>query len=102
IKAASVTRRSASAMASTSGCEYISICSLGPIFDHSGRVSYLTLERVPIRVTARLPPGGRMSDAESAGRASPPTARVVAILDFLSRPPQERVGLSELTRPGGM
>ncbi|MEW2478191.1 IclR family transcriptional regulator [Mycobacterium sp. NPDC051198] len=39
-----------------------------------------------------------MSDAESAGRASPPTARVVAILDFLSRHPQERFGLSELTR----
>ena len=39
-----------------------------------------------------------MTDAESAGRASPPTARVVAILDFLSRHPQERFGLSELTR----
>lgn len=39
-----------------------------------------------------------MPDAESAGRASPPTARVVAILDFLSRHPQERFGLSELTR----
>ncbi|QRY52019.1 IclR family transcriptional regulator [Mycolicibacterium septicum] len=43
-----------------------------------------------------------MSDAESAGRASPPTARVVAILDFLSRHPQERFGLSELTRRVGL
>ncbi|OMB94552.1 ArsR family transcriptional regulator [Mycobacterium sp. NS-7484] len=39
-----------------------------------------------------------MPDAEPAGRASPPTARVVAILDFLSRHPQERFGLSELAR----
>ncbi|MFV8162172.1 IclR family transcriptional regulator [Mycobacterium sp. 134] len=43
-----------------------------------------------------------MSDAESAGRASPPTARVVAILDFLSHHPQERFGLSELTRRVGL
>ncbi|MFV8049152.1 IclR family transcriptional regulator [Mycobacterium sp. 48b] len=43
-----------------------------------------------------------MSDAEPAGRASPPTARVVAILDFLSRHPQERFGLSELTRRVGL
>ncbi|MDT0400190.1 helix-turn-helix domain-containing protein, partial [Streptomyces edwardsiae] len=43
-----------------------------------------------------------MSDAESAGRASPPPARVVAILDFLSRHPQERFGLSELTRRVGL
>ncbi|MDF3339953.1 helix-turn-helix domain-containing protein [Mycolicibacterium septicum] len=43
-----------------------------------------------------------MPDAESAGRASPPTARVVAILDFLSRYPQERFGLSELTRRVGL
>lgn len=43
-----------------------------------------------------------MSDAEPAGRASPPTARVVAILDFLSRRPQERFGLSELTRRVGL
>lgn len=39
-----------------------------------------------------------MPDAEPAGRASPPTARVVAILDFLSRHPQDRFGLSELAR----
>ncbi|MCV7067528.1 helix-turn-helix domain-containing protein [Mycolicibacterium farcinogenes] len=39
---------------------------------------------------------------ESAGRASPPTARVVAILDFLSRHPQERFGLSELARRVGL
>ncbi|MEV0672219.1 helix-turn-helix domain-containing protein [Mycobacterium sp. NPDC050441] len=43
-----------------------------------------------------------MSDAEPAGRPSPPTARVVAILDFLSRHPQERFGLSELTRRVGL
>lgn len=43
-----------------------------------------------------------MSDDESAGRASPPTARVVAVLDFLSRHPQERFGLSELTRRVGL
>lgn len=43
-----------------------------------------------------------MSDDEPAGRASPPTARVVAILDFLSRHPQERFGLSELTRRVGL
>ncbi|WP_135458658.1 helix-turn-helix domain-containing protein [Mycobacterium sp. DL99] len=43
-----------------------------------------------------------MPDAEPAGRASPPTARVVAILDFLSRHPQERFGLSELTRRVGL
>ena len=43
-----------------------------------------------------------MPDDESAGRASPPTARVVAILDFLSRHPQERFGLSELTRRVGL
>lgn len=43
-----------------------------------------------------------MPDAEPAGRASPPTARVVAILEFLSRHPQERFGLSELTRRVGL
>lgn len=43
-----------------------------------------------------------MPDDEPAGRASPPTARVVAILDFLSRHPQERFGLSELTRRVGL
>lgn len=32
------------------------------------------------------------------GRASPPTARVVAVLDFLARHPQEQFGLSELAR----
>lgn len=43
-----------------------------------------------------------MPEAEPAGRASPPTARVVAILEFLSRHPQERFGLSELTRRVGL
>lgn len=40
--------------------------------------------------------------AESAGRASPPTARVVAILDFLARHPHDRFGLSELSRRVGV
>jgi DNA-binding IclR family transcriptional regulator len=35
---------------------------------------------------------------ESAGRASPPTERVVRILDFLAGHPEERFGLSELAR----
>jgi DNA-binding IclR family transcriptional regulator len=39
-----------------------------------------------------------MSIAESSGRASPPTARVIRVLDFLSRHPQERFGVSELAR----
>ncbi|MUL83963.1 MULTISPECIES: IclR family transcriptional regulator [unclassified Mycolicibacterium] len=43
-----------------------------------------------------------MPEAEPAVRASPPTARVVAILDFLSRHPQERFGLSELARRVGL
>src|SRR5690242_13893127 len=32
------------------------------------------------------------------GRASPPTARVVAVLNFLASHPQEQFGLSELAR----
>ncbi|OBI60538.1 ArsR family transcriptional regulator [Mycolicibacterium fortuitum] len=43
-----------------------------------------------------------MPDADPAGRTSPPTARVVAVLEFLSRHPQERFGLSELTRRVGL
>ncbi|GAS94621.1 transcriptional regulator [Mycolicibacterium canariasense] len=39
---------------------------------------------------------------EPAGRASPPTARVVAILDFLARHPHDRFGLSELARRVGL
>ncbi|MDV3129287.1 helix-turn-helix domain-containing protein [Mycobacterium sp. 21AC1] len=39
-----------------------------------------------------------MTPAEPTGRESPPTARVVAILDFLSRHPHDRFGLSELAR----
>ncbi len=34
----------------------------------------------------------------SVSRSSPPTQRVVAILDFLARHPQDRFGLSELAR----
>ncbi|MEE6168377.1 MULTISPECIES: IclR family transcriptional regulator [unclassified Mycolicibacterium] len=43
-----------------------------------------------------------MTIAESAGRASPPTARVVAILNFLSGHPHEHFGLSELARRIGL
>lgn len=35
---------------------------------------------------------------DSTSRASPPTARVVAVLDFLARHPQDGFGLSELAR----
>lgn len=38
-----------------------------------------------------------MDDA-GPGRASPPTDRVLRVLDFLSRHPQERFGVSELAR----
>ena len=36
--------------------------------------------------------------SETTGRASPPTERVVAILDFLADHPDERFGVSELAR----
>lgn len=39
-----------------------------------------------------------MPAPEPATRASPPTGRVVRVLDFLSRRPQERFGVSELAR----
>ena len=39
-----------------------------------------------------------MPDASTPGRSSPPTQRVVAILDFLAKHPQDRFGLSELAR----
>jgi len=39
---------------------------------------------------------------ESSGRASPPTGRVVAILDFLARHPHDRFGVSELARRLGL
>jgi DNA-binding IclR family transcriptional regulator len=40
--------------------------------------------------------------SESAGRASPPTNRVVAILDFLAGHADERFGVSELARRLGL
>jgi DNA-binding IclR family transcriptional regulator len=43
-----------------------------------------------------------MTVAASAGRASPPTARVVAILDFLAGHPHDQFGLSELARRIGL
>ncbi|WP_099020536.1 IclR family transcriptional regulator [Mycolicibacterium palauense] len=45
--------------------------------------------------------GGRDVTADSA-RISPPTARVVAVLDFLGRHPHDRFGLSELARRLGL
>ena len=44
----------------------------------------------------RYPP--RVSAPVSAGRASPPTERVVRILDFLAGRPEQRFGLSDLAR----
>jgi DNA-binding IclR family transcriptional regulator len=40
--------------------------------------------------------------ADRSGRASPPTERVVAILDFLAQHPHDQFGLSELARRLGM
>ncbi len=39
-----------------------------------------------------------MQNGESSGRSSPPTQRVVAILDFLAKHPHEQFGLSHLAR----
>ncbi|QEN16239.1 IclR family transcriptional regulator [Mycolicibacterium sp. ELW1] len=39
-----------------------------------------------------------MPDGSISGRSSPPTQRVVAILDFLAKHPQDKFGLSELSR----
>jgi DNA-binding IclR family transcriptional regulator len=43
-----------------------------------------------------------VSTARSSGRASPPTTRVVKILDFLARHPDDRFGVSELARRLGL
>ncbi|WP_319454970.1 MULTISPECIES: IclR family transcriptional regulator [unclassified Mycobacterium] len=43
-----------------------------------------------------------MPNPASSGRTSPPTARVVAVLDFLARHPLDRFGLSELARRLGL
>lgn len=43
-----------------------------------------------------------MRNGESSGRSSPPTQRVVAILDFLAKHPHDRFGLSELSRRLGL
>ncbi|MDT5068578.1 MAG: hypothetical protein QOK02_4733 [Mycobacterium sp.] len=43
-----------------------------------------------------------MSSNEPSGRASPPTERVVAVLDFLARHPHDRFGVSELARRLGL
>ena len=43
-----------------------------------------------------------MSVPDSSGRASPPTERVVRILDFLAGRPEERFGVSELARRLGL
>ena len=39
-----------------------------------------------------------MPARESSRRTSPPTQRVVAVLDFLAQHPHDRFGLSELAR----
>ena len=43
-----------------------------------------------------------MVSRDSPGRASPPTQRVVAVLEFLSRYPHERFGVSDLARRVGL
>lgn len=43
-----------------------------------------------------------MSISEASGRSSPPTERVVRILDFLAGRPDERFGVSELARRLGL
>ena len=43
-----------------------------------------------------------MSAPDSPGRASPPTARVVLILDYLAGRPDERFGVSDLARRLGL
>jgi len=43
-----------------------------------------------------------MPSSDSSGRASPPTERVVAVLDFLARHPHDRFGVSELARRLGL
>src|SRR5947209_7792597 len=40
----------------------------------------------------------QMGSAESPGRASPPTGRVVRVLEFMSQHPKGRFGVSELAR----
>src|ERR1700761_9311466 len=94
MKGASVTNRSASSIASESGCEY----------------TPMKLERVLARVNistavvhiwnTRYP--SLVSAPDAAGRASPPTARVTRILDFLAGHPAERFGLSDLARRLGL
>ncbi len=43
-----------------------------------------------------------MSSRDASGRSSPPTERVVAVLDFLARHPHDRFGVSELSRRLGL
>lgn len=43
-----------------------------------------------------------MPTDEQPGRASPPTERVIAVLDFLARHPHDRFGVSELARRLGL
>ncbi|KXO90070.1 ArsR family transcriptional regulator [Tsukamurella pulmonis] len=47
-------------------------------------------------------PTGVEAPPAAAGRTSPPTARVVAVLEFLSRHERERFGISELARRVGL
>ena len=43
-----------------------------------------------------------MPQPASSARSSPPTQRVVAILDFMAEHPHDRFGLSELARHVGL
>jgi DNA-binding IclR family transcriptional regulator len=43
-----------------------------------------------------------MSSTDGPGRTSPPTRRVIEVLDFLSRHPHDRFGVSELARRLGL
>jgi DNA-binding IclR family transcriptional regulator len=43
-----------------------------------------------------------MPSSDGPGRASPPTERVVAVLDFLARHPHDRFGVSDLARRLGL
>lgn len=54
------------------------------------------------RTGSNLSQSGGLTTADAAGRASPPTARVVAVLEFLARHPHDRFGLSELARRVGL
>lgn len=55
---------------------------------------------VPVQPSGR-PASGQVAPRQSA-RSSPPTERVVALLDFLAQHPDQRFGLSDLARRTGL